>query len=522
MKKQYIIAAVLFSATAYSQVGINTEIPKTTLDVTAKRDTSGNITDHTQLIGLQAPRLTRAELTANTATYGTDQKGALIYITDIAGGTATGQRANIDHIGYYYFDGTMWQKFGDTEVDGVIGNEVTNATANGGLTRAGGGTAASPYTLGLTSGTTAGDLMTWDGTQWLPTAAVNIYNSNGSLTGSGTTRNLTLNGKTLNFIGTQQRTSWDTNGVLWQENLQTSGSSAIVVAGGNSSSLYLQQFYGGDAQIQAAFNSTGLILSTSGTTVSAPISFSTSAGASALGTEKMRITGEGNVGINTFIPTEKLDNNGITRLRTLPLNGATNATNTTSGGDLSSSQNQTFTATKTLVADANGVIGYVSGLPVIASTGTINVGETVSQIYSVPTATASASTFNLSTYVTANSLPPLPVLDGLQISLQGNSTTYYDPRIYNTAAVSQLVSFQSFATQVNENKTSLNNTLAAGAYLQMDSNNIVFWSTTSAEVETSNVQVQIDANTYRWYEFKWWCMEIGTTKKIFLSITRKA
>jgi len=36
-----------------------------------------------------------------------------------------------------------------SEVDGVIGNEVTNATAGGGLTRAGSGTAAAPYTLGV-------------------------------------------------------------------------------------------------------------------------------------------------------------------------------------------------------------------------------------------------------------------------------------------------------------------------------------------------------------------------------------
>jgi len=67
--------------------------------------------------------------------------------------------------------------------------------------------------------------------------------------------------------------------------------------------------------------------------------------------------------------------------------------------------------------------------------------------------------------------------------------------------------------------------VAPGDYLQVDNNNVVWWTTTAAEVETTNVQVQIDANTYRWYEFKWWCMQIGAgaggSKKIFLSITRK-
>jgi hypothetical protein len=128
--------------------------------------------------------------------------------------------------------------------------------------------------------------------------------------------------------------------------------------------------------------------------------------------------------------------------------------------------------------------------------------------------------------VTANGLPALPILDGLRIDLQGVSGTYYDPRIYNVSANTQLISYQSFATQVNENKTSLNNSIATGAYVQVDNNNIVYWTTSAAEVETTNLQVQIDANTYRWYEFKWWCMEIGTgataSKKIFLSITRKA
>jgi hypothetical protein len=38
------------------------------------------------------------------------------------------------------------------EVDGVIGNEVLDATSGGGLTRAGSGTTANPYTLGIATG----------------------------------------------------------------------------------------------------------------------------------------------------------------------------------------------------------------------------------------------------------------------------------------------------------------------------------------------------------------------------------
>ncbi len=47
------------------------------------------------------------------------------------------------------------------EVDGVIGNEVTNATANGGLARSGSGTGGSPYTLGLLTTCTDQQLLKW-------------------------------------------------------------------------------------------------------------------------------------------------------------------------------------------------------------------------------------------------------------------------------------------------------------------------------------------------------------------------
>lgn len=79
--------------------------------------------------------------------------------------------------------------------------------------------------------------------------------------------------------------------------------------------------------------------------------------------DALTILRDGKTGFNTSSPTERIDNNGITRLRTLPLNGTTNAINTTSAGGASTTQNQTFTATRTVVADANGVLGSVAGLP---------------------------------------------------------------------------------------------------------------------------------------------------------------
>ncbi|MEN5306305.1 hypothetical protein ABE425_02245 [Chryseobacterium cucumeris] len=113
MKKNFITVIVLFSQIVYSQssgVGINTTTPKSTFDINGKKDSSG-LAVSTDIAGLQAPRLTIAELTSKGDTlYGPDQKGAMVYITDVSGGNVTGQRSNITSVGYYYFDGSAWQK----------------------------------------------------------------------------------------------------------------------------------------------------------------------------------------------------------------------------------------------------------------------------------------------------------------------------------------------------------------------------------------------------------------------------
>jgi len=55
------------------------------------------------------------------------------------------------------------------EVDGVVGNEVTDTTnARGVLTRFGSGTSADPYKLGITTGSSVNDVWMWNGTDWVP------------------------------------------------------------------------------------------------------------------------------------------------------------------------------------------------------------------------------------------------------------------------------------------------------------------------------------------------------------------
>ena len=78
------------------------------------------------------------------------------------------------------------------------------------------------------------------------------------------------------------------------------------------------------------------------------------------------------VGINTSQPTETFDLNGTARVRELPANGTANSIYTinsldATNGTASGTKNQTFTAVNTVVADKNGVIGLIPGLPLTAS-----------------------------------------------------------------------------------------------------------------------------------------------------------
>jgi hypothetical protein len=82
--------------------------------------------------GLLIPRMTDSEM-------------------NLIAGPATGLMVfNTTDNTFYFFNGTLWTKVGGPpEVDGVIGNEVLDATATGGLLRSGAGTLANPFTLGI-------------------------------------------------------------------------------------------------------------------------------------------------------------------------------------------------------------------------------------------------------------------------------------------------------------------------------------------------------------------------------------
>lgn len=112
MKKTILIIFVfIFFIKSYSQVGINTESPKATLDVIASPNDS-NKTD-----GFIAPRLKGSELKAKNSRYGTDQDAAIVYVTEaLALGDTDDKTVNVISMGYYYFDKTLgtagrWARF---------------------------------------------------------------------------------------------------------------------------------------------------------------------------------------------------------------------------------------------------------------------------------------------------------------------------------------------------------------------------------------------------------------------------
>jgi hypothetical protein len=152
----------------------------------------------------------------------------------------------------------------------------------------------------------------------------------------------------------------------------------------------------------------------------------------------------------------------------------------------------------------------------------LNIGEAIIANYKIPVTTTNSNTFDLSTYAGSGVLPQI---DGLEANLVGvynfyNSGLYYIPRIYNRTTNNITITYQTSAPSVNQYKTEINKVINAnGGFVDVDNDSNVFWTAANAETITTNVQVAV-GNTYRRYEFKWWCMEVNLNKVIFVSVVR--
>ena len=98
MKKNIILlGSLILSSVAYSQVGIDTQDPKATLDVVVTADKLN------KPFGIIAPRVTGTQLRNAGGQFLEPQDGAIVYATSSAE-TTTGRAKDVTQKGYYYYD----------------------------------------------------------------------------------------------------------------------------------------------------------------------------------------------------------------------------------------------------------------------------------------------------------------------------------------------------------------------------------------------------------------------------------
>ncbi|SHL75259.1 hypothetical protein SAMN05444360_10468 [Chryseobacterium carnipullorum] len=118
MKKQSLtILLAVIGIFTKAQVGISTTSPRATLDITAKNATGTT----SNVDGLLVPRVDRQRAFSMTSI----PTSTLIYVNNLTG-TQGGIAANVDALGYYYFDGSLWVKLN-------VGSPVNMYNSNGTL-----------------------------------------------------------------------------------------------------------------------------------------------------------------------------------------------------------------------------------------------------------------------------------------------------------------------------------------------------------------------------------------------------
>ncbi|MDY3339495.1 hypothetical protein PG279_09950 [Riemerella anatipestifer] len=183
--KKILLCAVFLPLALQAQVGINTPNPKATLDVV------GKASDANALDGIVAPRLKGVEL--KTKNYTSEQKGAIVYVTE-AETSPSGQTTNVTDAGYYYFDGSSWQKFSgkaytESETVKLSGTSFQRAALTGDVTAElnNNETKVTKLQGSAVSSTTPqlGQLLIWNGSQWMPTGGLRVVSPSKGIDDSG-------------------------------------------------------------------------------------------------------------------------------------------------------------------------------------------------------------------------------------------------------------------------------------------------------------------------------------------------
>ena len=346
MKKKLFLIGILNFTFSNAQVGINTSTPKATLDI------MGLPSDNTKTDGLIAPRITGNELKAKDTLYAAEQTGAIIYATAPAS-PATSKTINVTAIGYYYFDGSIWQKLKDSYVEPWL-DIATNTPATSNIQNI--------YQTGKISiGKRASD------------GFLSIYDT------TATQNATSLYMEYISNVDSSQK-PW----FSFRNNLGYGSFSSLSIPG--------------DQAFVFSVDANGSSYSRNALEF---IPHSASGGATPFG---FKITDQGMFSFNAQYPTETLDlATGTMRIRALPYNGQTNSIYTTSSGGSSIpdttdiaglAKTQTFTASRTIIADSNGVLGYVSGIPVTKTTSGIIIIDTL-PVYNDNSAASSLATGTL-------------------------------------------------------------------------------------------------------------------------------
>ncbi|UWX61447.1 hypothetical protein N0B40_04015 [Chryseobacterium oranimense] len=318
-----------------AQVGVNTPAPQATFDIAAK-NTAGTSTG---VDGLLIPRVDRQRAQSMTGVAAS----TLVYVNNVATGTATGTAINIDAVGYYYFDSNVWNKMDFTgqniyNTNGTLSSNRTVSQTDKNLA----------FTIAASAGTSH---FTVDDT----TLNVDAVNNRVGIGTNVPNSDLQIVGNEVRVGGPSSQTGTVANPVLRiHSNANTDGSGGSLLFSENAQSFgyYIKQ----NTEGGNTYGNDGLAIGSAqagkypynparpGVFVSdvQNIGFGTatpqamfhidgardnninSAPTSAQQANDLVVNTSGNVGIGTIAPTESLDTTGRIRVRTTDVaNGAT-------------------------------------------------------------------------------------------------------------------------------------------------------------------------------------------------------
>lgn len=122
--KKLTFLLLLVNFYGFSQVGVGTTLPDATLDVVATNPTGAS----TNVDGILIPRVDRQRAQSMTGTIAS----TMIFVNSIATGSAAGTAINITSTGFYYYDGSVWQKIatGSSTDWALAGNGSTSPGTN--------------------------------------------------------------------------------------------------------------------------------------------------------------------------------------------------------------------------------------------------------------------------------------------------------------------------------------------------------------------------------------------------------